>query len=104
MDYAFPCPYLNQLVELTEERYQHILIAHPGTLPDYLTQLEATLENPDLIRRSDRDPDALLLSKWFEDIRSGRYLVVVVIAQTEPERAWIVTTDTARKIKGGQTL
>lgn len=60
MNHNFTCPYLNQQVELTEERYQHILQTHPGTLPDYLTQLTKTLADPDLIRTSDRDPNALL--------------------------------------------
>jgi hypothetical protein len=104
MNQIFACPYLNQQIELTEERYEHIVITHPGTLPDYLIQLGETLDNPDLIRRSDRDPEALLFSKWFETIRGGRYLVVVMIHQAELERSWIVTTYTARKITGGTVL
>jgi hypothetical protein len=100
----FPCPYLNTDVELTDDRYQHILQTHPGTLPNYLTQLADTLEDPDLIRSSDRDPQALLFSKWFETIRGGRYLVVVIINPTHPEQPWIITAYTARKITGGQVL
>ncbi|WP_219898687.1 hypothetical protein [Phormidesmis priestleyi] len=57
-----------------------------------------------MVRSSDRDPNALLFSKWFESIRTGRYLVVVVVNQTDPERHWIITTYTARKITGGQVL
>jgi hypothetical protein len=104
MLHSFSCPYLNVSIELTEERYQHILETHPGTLPDYLIQLADTLSDPDLIRSSDRDPNALLFSKWFETIRGGRYLVVVVINPTYPEHPWIITTYTARKITGGQAV
>jgi hypothetical protein len=42
MSQSFLCPYLKTFIELTEERYQHILSTHPGTLPDYLTQLADT--------------------------------------------------------------
>jgi hypothetical protein len=28
------CPYLKGEVELTEERFQHIINTHPGTLPN----------------------------------------------------------------------
>ena len=101
---SFPCPYLNTTIELTQERIQHITETHPGTLPDSLAALEATLADPDLIRASDRDSNALLFSKWFETIRTGRYLVVVVVNQTEPQRHWIVTIYTARRVKGVQIL
>ena len=55
----FPCPHLNATVELSPEREQHIAITHPGTLPDYLEQLQETLANPDQIRQSERDTSAL---------------------------------------------
>jgi hypothetical protein len=56
----FPCPYLGGGVELTDARSQHIIDTHPGTLPDYLDEMTATLANPDEVRRSSRDPQALL--------------------------------------------
>ena len=34
-----------------------------------------------LMTESDRDPQALLFPKWFETIRTGRYLVVVVVCR-----------------------
>jgi hypothetical protein len=55
----FPCPYLGSEVELTDERAQHIIKTHPGTLPDYINEMAATLANPDEVRRSRRDPNAL---------------------------------------------
>ncbi|MBD2082757.1 hypothetical protein [Leptolyngbya sp. FACHB-17] len=100
----FNCPFVNAEVELTDEREQHIIETHPGTLPDYLEQLAETLAEPDQIRRSDLDLDAMLFSKWFDTTRTGRYLVVVVVRQTETERYWIVTTYTARKITGGTVI
>ncbi len=104
MPRAFQCPYLNATVERSDEREQHITTVHPGTLPDYLAQLEQTLLDPELVRCSDRDLAIILISKWFETIRTGRYLVVVVVNQASQDRHWIVTTYTARKITGGQIL
>lgn len=100
----FACSYLGVNIELSDEREQHIIETHPGTLPEYSEQLAETLANPDQIRRSDRDESALLFSKWFDTIRTGRYLVVVVVSQTEPERYWIITTYTARKLTGGTVV
>lgn len=101
---TFFCPYLRCRVELTNEREQHIIATHPGTLPDYLAQLRETIADPDLIRQSERDENALLFSKWFDTIRTGRYLVCVVITDLEPKRCWIVTVYTSRKLVGGKTI
>jgi hypothetical protein len=101
---SFPCPHLNCEVELTQEREGHIAETHPGTLPDYLEQLAETLLAPDQIRISARDERALLFSKWFTTIRTGRHLVVVVVSDTNPERHWIITTYTARRLSGGKVI
>jgi hypothetical protein len=101
MSRLFPCPYLDAEVELTDEREQHIMLSHPGTLPDYLEQFAATLAAPDNVCSSDRDERALRFSKWFDSIRTGRYLVVVIISDDNPVRHWIITAYTARKLSGG---
>jgi hypothetical protein len=104
MSRRFHCPYLNTTIELTDEREQHITVFHPGTLPDYLAQLEQTRLDSELVRCRDRDPNAIIFSKWFETIRTGRYLIVVVVDQAAIDRHWIITTYTARKITGGTIL
>ena len=50
----FDCPYLNDVVELTDEREFHIAKRHPDLLPKYKNQLEMTLKYPDEVRRSER--------------------------------------------------
>lgn len=104
MTRLFDCPYFGATVELSVEREAHITASHPGTLPDYLEQLAYTLETPDLVRGSDRDPTALLFSKWFDSIRTGRYMVVVTVSDVEPSRHWVITAYTARRLVGGKTL
>ena len=104
MSHSFYCPYLNAEVELSEQREQHIIERHPGTLPNYLMQLAETLNSPDLVRKSSRDDSSLLFSKWFEDIRTGRHLVVITVSEQDPIRHWIVTAYTARRISGGEKI
>ena len=101
MSQFFPCPRLGSDVELTDERRQHIVQSHPGTLPDYAEQLAQTLAEPDLVIPSEQDERALRFSKWFDNIRTGRYLVVVTISDSDPTRHWIITTYTARKLAKG---
>ncbi len=98
----FPCPYLNNSVELTEERLNHISETHPDLLPIYLKELAETLANPDQIRRSSQLQNALLFARWFDHIRDGKYVVVVVVTDTTPtKRYWIITAYIARKLTGG---
>ncbi len=96
------CGYLGREVVLTDERYEHIKIHHPDLLPEYESALIGALTDPDSVRKSDRFPNARLFTKFYEDIRSGRYAVVVVVSDTDPvERDWIITAYVTRKISGG---
>jgi hypothetical protein len=74
---------------------------NPNTLPNYLEQLSETLANPDQVRPSKHDAQALLFSKWFDTIRTGRYLIVITVSDLETNRPWIITAYTARKLAGG---
>ncbi|ARI79972.1 hypothetical protein IQ224_07930 [Microcystis sp. LEGE 00066] len=98
----FPCPYLGGDVELTEERLQHIGKNHPDLLPSHLSEIAQTLANPQQIRRSSRLNNARLFSCWFDSIRQGKYVVVVVVSDLNPSRYWIITAYLARKLTGGQ--
>ena len=99
----FPCPYLNSDVELTDEREHHITLRHPDLLPKYRQCIPDTLVLPDEVRRSSRIGNARLFSRWFEWLRGGKYVVVVVISDLVPtERHWVVTAYMARRLaKGG---
>ena len=99
----FPCPYLNSDVELTDEREYHIILRHPDLLPMYQQCIPDTLVLPDEVRRSSRIGNARLFSRWFEWLRGGKYVVVVVVSDPVPiERHWIITAYmTKRLAKGG---
>jgi hypothetical protein len=100
---TFPCPYLKGEVELTDEREAHIAHTHPDLLPEYLTQIGQTLADPDQVRRSTRMSAARLFYRWFEDVRRGKYIVVVVVSEAAPaERHWIITAYMTRRLANGE--
>jgi hypothetical protein len=100
---TFPCPYLRGEVELTDEREAHIAHTHPDLLPEYLTQIGQTLADPDQVRRSTRMSAARLFYRWFEDVRRGKYVVVVVVNEAAPaERHWIITAYMTRRLANGE--
>ena len=99
----FPCPYLGSNVELTDEREDHIANHHPDLLPNHRQCIADTLADPDQVRRSSHFGNARLFSRWFESLRGGKYVVVVVVSHPAPSaRHWIITAYIARKLaKGG---
>ncbi len=100
---TFPCPYLNGEVELTDERELHIAQTHPDLLPEYLAQVGETLEDPDQVRRSLRMSAARLFYRWFDDVRQGKHVVVVVVSEAAPtERNWIITAYITRRLPDGE--
>ena len=100
----FSCPYLHGEVDLTEERARHIAENHPDFLPDHLDKIPTVLSDPDQIRRSKRFPNARLFTRWFDAVRGGKFIVVVVVSDSSPKtRHWIITGYVARKITEGET-
>jgi len=96
------CPYLGTAVELTDERQQHILSQHPDLLPEHFVHLAETLADPDEVRRDSRFPATRLFSRWFEDVKKGKFVVVAVVSDPLPaERHWVVTAYIARKLVQG---
>ena len=100
---TFPCPYLKGEVELTDEREAHITRTHPDLLPEYLVQVGQTLAGPDQVRRSIRMSAARMFCCWFEEVRQGKYVVVVVVSEAAPmERHWIITAYITRRLANGE--
>jgi hypothetical protein len=98
----FPCPYLQTEVELTEERVRHIAERHPDLLPEYRTCIADTLAAPDQVRRSPRLRNARLFTRWFDAMRGGKHVVVVVVTDVAASRRhWVVTAYMARQLTEG---
>jgi hypothetical protein len=99
----FACPYLGVEVELTDERELHIAERHPDLLPAHRHSIADTLAEPDQVRRSTRFAGARLFSRWFEPLRGGKYVVVVVVGDAGPDgRQWIITAYLARRLTTGE--
>ncbi len=97
------CPYLKGEVELTEERERHITDRHPDLLPEHRELIGKTLVDPDQARRSSRFSSARLFSRWYNDLRKGKHVVVVVVSEAEPsERHWVITAYLARSLVEGE--
>jgi hypothetical protein len=103
MAFCFDCPYLSGEVELTDEREHHIAENHPDLLPEHRECIAQTLGDPDQVRTSLRFKNARLFSRWFDIVRNGKYIVVVVVSERGPiARHWIITAYMARKLAGGE--
>ena len=50
-----PCPYLGSVVEVTDERYAHVLLGHPDLAPEQWARVGETLASPDKVLRSASD-------------------------------------------------
>ncbi len=99
----FACPYRKGEIELTEERERHIRERHPDLLPQYRGRLAETLSDPDQVRRSARFAGAALFSRWYNNPRGGKHVVVVVVSEPSPKgRHWIITAYIARKLAEGE--
>lgn len=98
----FPCPYLKGEVELTAERERHIAGRHPDLLPEHRERMAETLADPDQIRRSARFGNARLFSRWYTDVKRGKYVVVVVVSEPDAaSRHWIITAYLTRRLAEG---
>ena len=53
-------------------------------LPEYRQCIPDTLVLPDEVRQSARIRNARLFSRWFEWLRGGKFVVVVVISNLVP--------------------
>jgi hypothetical protein len=99
----FYCPYLEGFVELTTEREAHIAERHPDLLPAYAEKISLVLASPDEIRRNERSGITRTFARWFDDVRDGKHIVVVVVTDIAPTRHWIVTAYITRRLTGGST-
>jgi hypothetical protein len=94
-------------VELTDERAAHIAARHPELANRLAETVSRTIGDPDEVRIDPRFPRTRLFSRWFEDLLSGRILVVATVTdepgsgQPGTGRHWVVTAYAARRLTKG---
>ncbi len=96
-----PCPYLQSEVELTEERERHITRKHPDLLPEHRQRIAEALADPDQVRRSSRAGRSRLFCRWYDDLKGGKHVVVVVVSEKEVARHWVITAYLTRRLTQG---
>jgi hypothetical protein len=61
-----------------------------------------TLADPDQVRRSARFGNARLFSRWYTDVKKGKYVVVVVVSEPDAaNRHWIITAYLTNRLAEG---
>jgi hypothetical protein len=87
-------------IELTEERWLHILREHPE-ISRYKERMQDVLVKPDYVKESSRDTKVLLYYKFYGDIFNGKYILTVVKKNL---RSYVLTCYITDMIKKGVTL
>lgn len=97
-----PCPYFSgAVVEVTDERYAHVLENHADFALPYWERAGETILAPDLVVRRIQDEDAVMLYRWYDDIDKN----VMVAVRTDPNgRHWLATAYMTRGITRGELL
>ncbi len=92
--------YRGNQIELTDERWQHIITEHPE-VRRFKNRLSEMLSQPDLVKCSKRDKDVLLYYRYYSDIFGGKYLLAVVKINKRPFLLTYYVTD---RIKEGDVI
>ena len=92
--------YCGKQIELTAERWQHIVTEHPE-VKGFKAELTDILGKPSLVKHSKRDKGVLLYYRYYPNIFGGKYLLAVVKIQL---RSFLLTCYVTDKIKGGNVI
>ena len=97
----FDCPHLGGRVDLTDERLEHIKAEHQDLEP-FINRIGDVLRDPDEVRQSTRDEQIRLFARWYDDVKRGKHVIVVVVSEPSPsQRHWIITAYMAQRLTGG---
>jgi hypothetical protein len=96
------CPFLGGMVELNDERRQHIENVHPREAQAVLAEIESVVRDPDVVFETPRQGEHALVRA----LRDQPTHAVVAIVVTEAvrssdrmqERHWVVTAYIARRL------
>lgn len=88
-------------VELTEERWQHIVTEHPE-VREHQEKIPTVLADPEHVKRSKRDEQVMLYYRYFDTILDGKYLLVVV--KKGAARSFVLTAYLTNSVRKGETV
>ncbi len=88
------------IIELTDERWLHIIREHPE-VSLHKERIQEIFLKPDYVKKSSRDPEVLLYYKIYSDIFMGKYMLIVA---KKGLRSFILSCYITDMIKKGVTL
>ncbi len=97
------CTFLNEYIEFSQDRIDHILERHPEMDKILKEKIVFVISDPDIILKSSKTDSGMLFSKWFSDVLFGKYVVVVILSE-EKKRHWIVTSYITRRLSQGEII
>ena len=93
--------YLGDEIELTDERWSHIIKEHPE-VELHKRSIGEVLNDPEYVKRSIRDREVLPYYRYYPNILVGKYLLIVV--RKGIKRSFILTCYIADEVRKGETL
>ena len=100
MPEIFPCPYFGGDVEVTDERYSHVLSGHSDLALYHWERVAETLASPDRVLRSNTWENGTLFLRRYDDL--NKMVVAVVIA--DPGRYWLITAYMTGNMPRGEII
>ena len=94
------CPFLGGDVEVTEERYSHVLAGHSDLALCYWERVAETLVGPNRVLRSNSWENGTLFLRHYDDLNK----MVVAIVITDPGRYWLITAYITGNMPRGEIL
>ena len=96
------CPYFGGgIVEITDERYRHVLRRHHDFALAYWERSGETIQDPHFVIEREQDRGAVLLYRWYDDI--DKYVMVAVRSDLNG-RHWLATAYMTWDIVKGELL
>ena len=87
-------------INLSEKQWKHIVKVHPE-VEVYFSEIPNILKDPQHVKRSKSDPKIWLYYRFFPNIFSGKFLLVIV---KHADHSFVVTYYITDKIKVGESI
>ena len=97
--------YQGQPIRLPDERWEHIISPSHSHMAAMRELVVKTLQDPDVVSKSNNDPDTVnLYYKWFDSTAVGERWVCVVVKFLDDGDAFVMTAYATSQIREGEEI